>query len=90
MADPADLDERFERAQADVKTLATRPSNEQLLTLYALFKQATAGEASAAKKPGRFDLVGRAKYDAWSKLGGTPADQAKERYVATVDGLLAR
>lgn len=90
MADPADLDERFERAQADVKTLATRPSNERLLTLYALFKQATAGEASAAKKPGRFDLVGRAKYDAWSKLGGTPADQAKERYVATVDGLLAR
>ena len=86
----ADLDERFEQAQADVKALTTRPSNDELLTLYALFKQATAGEASAAKKPGRFDLVGKAKYDAWSRLAGTPADQAKERYVATVDGLLAR
>ena len=90
MADLADLDKRFERAQADVKTLTTRPSNDELLTLYALFKQATAGEASAAKKPGRFDLVGKAKYDAWSRLGGTPADQAKERYVATVEELLAR
>ena len=86
----ADLDERFEQAQADVKALTTRPSNDELLTLYALYKQATAGEASAAKKPGRFDLVGKAKYDAWSRLSGTPADHAKERYVATVDGLLAR
>ncbi len=60
----ADLDRRFEQAQADVKALTTRPSNDELLTLYALFKQATAGEASAAKKPGRFDLVGKAKYDA--------------------------
>ena len=84
----AELDERFQQAQANVKTLTTRPSNEQLLTLYALFKQASVGEASAAKKPGRFDLVGKAKYDAWSRLAGTPADQAKERYIATVDELL--
>ena len=74
----AELDERFQQAQANVKTLTTRPSNEQLLTLYALFKQASVGEAAAAKKPGRFDLVGKAKYDAWSRLAGTPADQAKE------------
>ena len=65
----ADLDQRFEQAQADVKALTTRPSNDELLTLYSLFKQATEGEASAAKKPGRFDLVGKAKYDAWSRLG---------------------
>jgi diazepam-binding inhibitor (GABA receptor modulating acyl-CoA-binding protein) len=88
VADLADVDERFEQAQASVKTLPTRPSNEQLLTLYALFKQASVGEASAAKKPGRFDVVGKAKYDAWSELAGTPADEAKERYIATVDGLL--
>jgi diazepam-binding inhibitor (GABA receptor modulator, acyl-CoA-binding protein) len=90
VADSADLEERFEQAQADAKALPTRPSNEQLLTLYALFKQATAGEASAAKKPGRLDLVGKAKYDAWSKLAGTPADEAKTRYITTVDGMLGR
>jgi acyl-CoA-binding protein len=62
---PGDLDEQFAKAQVDVKTLTTRPSNDDLLELYATFKQATAGEAANAKKPGRFDFVGKAKYDAW-------------------------
>jgi acyl-CoA-binding protein len=86
----SDLDERFTKAQADVKTLDTRPSNADLLELYAAYKQATAGEAADAKKPGRFDLVGRAKYDAWTKLAGISADDAKQRYVTTVQRLLGR
>ena len=86
----ADLQQQFEQAQADVQTLPKKPGNDDLLTLYALFKQATAGEASGAKKPGRFDLVGKAKYDAWTKLSGTSADDAKTRYIATVDRLLGR
>ena len=86
----SELDERFEQAQADVKTLTARPSNDDLLALYALYKQGSAGDASNAKKPGRFDLVGKAKYDAWSKLAGTSADDAKQRYVAKVDSLLGR
>jgi diazepam-binding inhibitor (GABA receptor modulating acyl-CoA-binding protein) len=80
--------EQFEQAQADVKTLTVKPSNDDLLTLYALFKQATVGEASGAKKPGRFDLVGKAKYDAWSKLAGTAPEDARQRYVDTVTRLL--
>lgn len=86
----ADLDARFEQAQADVKTLSSKPSNDDLLTLYALFKQGTAGDASGSKKPGRFDLVGKAKYDAWTKVSGTSADDAKTRYIAEVDRLLGR
>jgi acyl-CoA-binding protein len=86
----SELDDQFARAQADVKTSATRPSNADLLELYAAYKQATAGEATDAKKPGRFDFVGKAKYDAWSKLAGVSADDAKQRYVATVQRLLSR
>lgn len=86
----ANLDEQFEQAQADVKTLSSKPSNDDLLTLYALFKQGTAGDASTAKKPGRFDLVGKAKYEAWTKTAGTSADEAKSRYIAEVDRLLGR
>jgi diazepam-binding inhibitor (GABA receptor modulator, acyl-CoA-binding protein) len=85
----SELQERFEKAQVDAKSLTSRPSNDDLLALYALFKQATAGEASGAKKPGRFDLVGKAKHDAWSKLAGTSAEDAKQRYVDTVDRLVA-
>ncbi len=86
----SDLQARFDQAQADAKTLPARPSNNDLLELYSLFKQATDGDASGAKKPGRFDLVGKAKYDAWSKLAGTSADDAKLRYVQAVDRLLSR
>jgi diazepam-binding inhibitor (GABA receptor modulator, acyl-CoA-binding protein) len=85
----SELQDRFDKAQIDVKTLASRPSNDDLLALYALFKQATEGEASGAKKPGRFDLVGKAKYEAWGKLVGTSSDDAKQRYVDTVERLLA-
>jgi acyl-CoA-binding protein len=86
----SELDDQFARAQADVKTSATRPSNADLLELYAAYKQATAGEATDAEKPGPFDFVGKAKYDAWSKLAGVSADDAKQRYVATVQRLLSR
>jgi diazepam-binding inhibitor (GABA receptor modulator, acyl-CoA-binding protein) len=86
----ADLTGRFEQAQADVKTLTKRPSNDELATRYGLYKQATAGEATGGTKPGRFDLVGKAKYDAWSKLAGTSAEDAMARYIATVDRLLGR
>jgi diazepam-binding inhibitor (GABA receptor modulating acyl-CoA-binding protein) len=84
----SDLDKQFAKAQVDVKTLTTRPSNDDLLELYATFKQATVGEAANANKPGRFDIVGKAKYDAWAKLAGVCADEAKQRYVATVQRLL--
>ena len=60
----SELDERFAQAQVDVKTLSKKPSNDELRTLYSLYKQASAGDASGARKPSRFDLVGKAKHDA--------------------------
>ena len=86
----SDLQVRFETAQAEVRTLPTPPGNDDLLTLYALYKQATAGEAAAARRPGRLDFVGKAKYEAWSRLAGLSAEEAQRRYVATVDRLLGR
>ena len=82
-----DLDAKFAEAQVRVKTLTKRPSNDQLLELYSLYKQGSAGDVSG-KRPGAFNPVNRAKYDAWAKLKGTGADAAKERYVALVDQLL--
>lgn len=83
----ADLKAQFEQAQKDIKTLTKRPSNDDLLALYALFKQGSAGDVSD-KRPGMMDMVGRAKYDAWAKLKGTDAAQAMEQYVAKVKNML--
>jgi diazepam-binding inhibitor (GABA receptor modulator, acyl-CoA-binding protein) len=77
----------FAQAQEDVKTLTKRPGNDDMLFLYAHFKQADKGDVSGSR-PGMLDMVGRAKYDAWAKLKGTSNDAAKKAYVAKVNELL--
>ncbi|MDE2048575.1 MAG: acyl-CoA-binding protein, partial [Betaproteobacteria bacterium] len=59
----------FDKAQADVKKLTDDPGNAAKLKLYALYKQATAGD-NTDKKPGFGDMVGRAKWDAWAGVKG--------------------
>jgi len=83
----ADIQAAFAQAQIDVKTLTKRLSNEDLLTLYALFKQGSAGDVSGTR-PGMLDMVNRAKYDAWAKLKGTPTEAAMTQYVAKVKAML--
>jgi len=80
------LNDQFAAAQARVKTLTTRPSNQDLLRLYALYKQGTDGDV-AGKKPSRLDLKGRAKFDAWTATKGLSTDDAKRAYVTLVDTL---
>jgi acyl-CoA-binding protein len=82
------LADDFASAQERVKTLESQPSNDTLLALYSLFKQATAGDVEG-KRPGLLDVKGRAKYDAWAGRKGTSKDAAMEQYVALVNRLLA-
>ncbi|HEY1075620.1 MAG TPA: acyl-CoA-binding protein [Fontimonas sp.] len=83
----ADLKAQFAQAQKDVKTLTKRPDNNDMLALYANFKQASDGDV-AGSRPGMLDMVGRAKYDAWAKLKGTKPDAAMKAYVDKVAALL--
>ena len=76
----SDLTANFEAAVAHSKDLSERPDNATLLKIYALYKQATAGD-NTEKKPSFSDMVGRAKWDAWNNLKGTEADAAKQQYI---------
>ncbi len=78
----SDLAQRFADAQARIKPV-TGLSNDTLLELYALYKQATAGDASGPR-PGMMDLRGRAKYDAWAQRKGMTKDAAMQAYVDLV------
>lgn len=80
------LNKTFEAAVADSKKLPERPSNDVLLQLYALYKQATDGDVEG-KRPGFTDMVGRAKYDAWAAIKGTTNDDAMKRYIDLVESL---
>ena len=81
----SDLAQRFAEAQTRIKPV-TGLGNDQMLELYALYKQATSGDVSGSR-PGMMDLRGRAKYDAWAKRKGMTKDAAMQSYVALVDKL---
>jgi acyl-CoA-binding protein len=83
-----DLKASFEQAAKDVQSLSERPDNDTLLRLYAFYKQGSEGDVTGPK-PGFFDFVGTAKYEAWAKLKGTSQDEAKQKYVDLVKKLTA-
>ncbi|KAI5092340.1 peroxisomal carnitine O-octanoyltransferase, partial [Silurus meridionalis] len=55
----------FEKIATDIKQLKTRPSDQELLDLYGLYKQATVGDINI-DAPGMMDRKGKAKWDAWN------------------------
>ena len=81
-----DLNSRFEKASVAAKSLSEKPDNDTLLKLYALYKQGSSGDVSGSK-PGFFDFVGVAKYEAWEKLKGVSPDDAKTQYIDLVSKL---
>ena len=79
-----ELKEQFEKAIADSKTLSEKPSNETLLQLYSLYKQASEGDINTDPPANPFDFVAKAKYEAWSALKGKTADAAMTEYIELV------
>jgi len=82
----SDLQARFAQAQKDANALAERPDNDTMLKLYALYKQATHGDVTG-ERPGSFDFVRRAKFDAWSAIKGSAAQDAMQQYIDLVASL---
>lgn len=84
----SDSNAAFEHAQQAVQGLAERPDNETLLRLYGLYKQGSEGDVSG-DKPGFFDFVGTAKYEAWAGLKGLTQADARQQYIDLVARLAA-
>ena len=81
------MKEQFEKAVAESKQLSSKPSNEILLQLYSLYKQATAGNAPNEDPSGMFDFVAKAKYNAWSGLKGKTSEAAMQEYISLIEKL---
>jgi diazepam-binding inhibitor (GABA receptor modulator, acyl-CoA-binding protein) len=82
-----DLTALFEQAVADSKALSDRPSNDTLLQLYSLYKQATEGDINIDPPANPFDFVSKAKYEAWAGLKGKSKESAMQDYVQLVSKL---
>ncbi|KAF1945001.1 hypothetical protein EJ02DRAFT_451841 [Clathrospora elynae] len=68
------------------------PSNDEQLGLYAYAKVAEGKDFGAAKKPGMFDLTGKAKYNKWKEVvdAGTTQEQAEDKYVELGEQVVAK
>lgn len=82
----SELETAFEAAKERVLQLSEKPSNDKLLELYSLNKQATIGDINI-DKPAMFDFVAQAKYNAWEAKKGMSKEAAMEAYIAYVDKL---
>nr|XP_030135477.1 acyl-CoA-binding domain-containing protein 6 [Taeniopygia guttata] len=81
-----DLPALFEQAAERLPSLLPAASKEQLLYLYARYKQVKLGTCNTPK-PSFFDFQGKQKWEAWKALGDTSPHQAMQEYIAAVKKL---
>lgn len=82
------LEQQFLSAKEQILTLTEKPSNETMLKLYGLYKQGSKGDVDL-EKPGVFDFVAKAKYNAWERLSGLSKSDAMQQYIDLVSSLIA-
>ncbi|AET40539.1 long-chain fatty acid transporter ACB1 Ecym_6148 [Eremothecium cymbalariae DBVPG len=79
----------FEEKAKAANGLPSNVSQDEMLQLYGLYKQATVGDNNK-EKPGIFNMKDRYKWDAWDKLKGTSQEDAEQQYIKLVDELTAK
>ena len=72
-----------------ILNLKEAPSNDEKLSLYKYFKQATSGDINTPK-PGLFDIAANAKWKAWNSMKGTSKEDSEKLYIDTVDALIKK
>jgi diazepam-binding inhibitor (GABA receptor modulating acyl-CoA-binding protein) len=79
----AETKRKFDIVSGKIKTtLKTKPTNEQLLTLYGTFKQATLGDMPAStKEPFKLQIEAHGKYKAWLSRKGMSKEAAMSKYI---------
>ncbi|HEX8334478.1 MAG TPA: acyl-CoA-binding protein [Segetibacter sp.] len=77
----------FNKAVEESKNFKEKPSNDRLLQLYSLFKQATVGDVNVEPPANPFDFVAKAKYEAWAALKGKSSKDAQQEYISLVEKL---
>ncbi|XP_045514927.1 acyl-CoA-binding protein-like [Pieris brassicae] len=73
-------DAEFQKVAEAVRNWKTRPSDNENLAMYSLYKQATVGDVNISA-PGITDVVASAKFKAWSDRKGISKDDAKKQYI---------
>ncbi|XP_065358414.1 acyl-CoA-binding domain-containing protein 5 [Calliphora vicina] len=87
----ASAQERFQAAVNVIKGLPKngpyQPSNGMMLKFYGLYKQATEG-ACDQRKPAFWDVVNKAKWDAWNRNSHLTKEEAMQKYVQSLQEII--
>ncbi|TRZ03119.1 hypothetical protein DNTS_029900, partial [Danionella cerebrum] len=83
------LQAEFEQYAADVKKIKSRPSDQELLDLYGLYKQALVGDINT-DKPGMLDMKAKAKWEAWNSRKGMSNEDAMTAYITLAKGAIEK
>ncbi|XP_056142520.1 acyl-CoA-binding domain-containing protein 7 [Lampris incognitus] len=79
----------FEKMAEDVKKVKTRPTDQELLDLYGLYKQAIVGDINI-DKPGMMDMKGKAKWEAWNTRKGKSTEDAMAAYITVAKQIITK
>ena len=75
------LDAAFTHATTQINQFQDFLSTAEQLLLYALYKQATVGNAPSSEAPPLWQVVAHAKYSAWNQSRNMSCEEAREKYV---------
>ncbi|XP_014206313.1 acyl-CoA-binding domain-containing protein 5-like [Copidosoma floridanum] len=83
--------ERFKAAAKVITNLpkngSYQPSEELMLRFYSYYKQATSGPCKSSK-PAFWQLVKKARWEAWAQLGNMSQKDAMSRYIEELKGII--
>ncbi|XP_013871114.1 acyl-CoA-binding domain-containing protein 7 [Austrofundulus limnaeus] len=83
------LEAEFKTIADNVKKVKTQPTNDELLTLYGLYKQAIVGDINT-EKPGMLDPTGKAKWEAWESRKGMSKEDAMSMYITHAKDIISK
>ena len=84
-----ELQNKFTQVADLVKKVKTQPSDEELLKLYGLYKQATVGD-NKNEAPGFLDFKGKSKHAAWLACLGKDKYTSEVEYITYVNALIQK
>ena len=76
----ASIEEEFKKYSENIKNIKNTPSDNDLLILYGLYKQATVGDCNT-QRPGFLDFRGKSKWDSWNKYKNISKEEAMQKYI---------
>jgi len=88
-SDKNTLNERFDAHCSLVKILPTRPSDNDLLYLYGMYKQARDGDCNTIE-PSSLNIKENSKWKSWKNNQGITSSVAMAFYIARVNELFMK